>query len=142
MDLLAKPHSKLEVVSIVGMGGIGKTTLARIIYNDSLIDSDFDIRAWVTVSQEYREQEVLKGLLNSLRGLNHELGEESIEKFAENVFKILKDKRYLIIIDDVWEIEPWNRVKSLFSDNNNRSRIILTTRQPRVAELASRLCDP
>ncbi|KAL2515475.1 Disease resistance RPP8-like protein 3 [Forsythia ovata] len=140
--LLTKSHSKLEVVSIFGIGGIGKTTLARIIYNDSLIASDFDIRVWVTVSQEYREQEVLKGLLNSLRGLNHELGEESIEKLAENVFKILKDKRYLIIIDDVWEIEPWNRVKSLFPDINNRSRIILTTRQPREAELASRLCDP
>ncbi|KAL2515467.1 putative disease resistance RPP8-like protein 4 [Forsythia ovata] len=137
--LLAKPLSILVVVSIVGIGGIGKTTLARTIYNDSLIASDFDIRAWVTVSQEYREQEVLKGLLNSLRGLNHESGEESIEKSAENVFKILKDKRYLIILDDVWEIEPWNQVKSLFPDNNNRSRIILTTRRSRVAELASHL---
>ncbi|KAL2515463.1 Disease resistance RPP8-like protein 3 [Forsythia ovata] len=140
--LLASPHSKLVVVSILGRGGIGKTTLAKIIYNDSLIANHFDVRAWVTVSQEYREQEVLKGLLNSLRGLNHESGEETIEKLAENVFKILKDKRYLIIIDDVWEIEPWNRVKSLFPDNNNRSRIILTTLQSRVAELACRLCDP
>ncbi|KAL2492424.1 putative disease resistance protein RDL5 [Abeliophyllum distichum] len=110
------------------MGGIGKTTLAKLTYNDSLIANHFDVRAWVVVSREYREQEVLKGLLNSLRGLNHESGEESIEKLAENVSKFLKDKRYFIVIDDVWTIKTWNRVKSLFPDNNNGSRIILTTR--------------
>ncbi|KAL2515480.1 putative disease resistance protein [Forsythia ovata] len=140
--LLTKPHSELEVVSIVGMGGLGKTTLAKLTYNDSFIANHFDVRAWVVVSQEYREQEVLKGLLNSLRGLNHESGEESIEKLAENVSKILKDKRYLIVIDDVWVMEQLNQVKSLFPDNNNGSRIILTTRNSVVAHRASHLFPP
>ncbi|KAL2492379.1 putative disease resistance RPP8-like protein 4 [Abeliophyllum distichum] len=140
--LLTNSHSELEVVSIVGMGGIGKTTLAKLTYNDSLIANHFDVRAWVVVSREYREQEVLKGLLNSLRGLNHESGEESIEKLAENVSKFLKDKRYLIVIDDVWGMKQLNRVKSLFPDNNNGSRIILTTRISQVANRASLLCPP
>ncbi|KAL2492395.1 Disease resistance protein (CC-NBS-LRR class) family [Abeliophyllum distichum] len=55
--LLTNPHSELVVVSIVGMGGIGKTTLAKLTYNDSLIANHFDVRAWVVVSREYREQE-------------------------------------------------------------------------------------
>ncbi|KAL2515470.1 Disease resistance RPP13-like protein 4 [Forsythia ovata] len=139
--LLASPHSQLVVVSILGRGGIGKTTLAKIIYNDSLIANHFDVRAWVVVSQEYPEQEVLKRLLNSLRGLNHESGEESIEKLAENVSKILEDKRYLIVMDDVWDIEQMNRVKSLFPDNNNGSRIILTTRISEVAKRAMYLYE-
>ncbi|KAL2515576.1 Disease resistance protein RPP13 [Forsythia ovata] len=134
---LASPLSELVVIPIFGMGGLGKTTLAKLTYNDSLIANHFDVRAWVVVSQEYREQEVLKGLLNSLRGLNHESGEESIEKLAGNVLKILNDKRYLIVIDDVWDIEQLNKVKSLFPDNNNGSRIILTTRIYEVARLAS-----
>ncbi|KAL2492354.1 putative disease resistance RPP8-like protein 4 [Abeliophyllum distichum] len=140
--LLTNPHSELVVVSIVGMGGIGKTTLAKLTYNDSLIANHFDVRAWVVVSREYREQEVLKGLLNSLRGLNHESGEESIEKLAENVSKFLRDKRYLIVIDDVWGMKQLNQVKSLFPDNNNGSRIILTTRISQVANRASLPCPP
>ncbi|KAL2543869.1 putative disease resistance RPP8-like protein 4 [Forsythia ovata] len=138
--LLTKPHSELEVVSIFGMGGLGKTTLAKLTYNDSLIANHFDVRAWIVGSQEYRE--VLNGLLNSLGGTNHESGEESIEKLAENVSKILKDKRYLIVMDDVWVIEQLTRVKSLFPDNNNGSRIILTTRIFEVAKRASHLCPP
>ncbi|KAL2515569.1 Disease resistance RPP8-like protein 3 [Forsythia ovata] len=139
--LLTKPHSELEVVSIVGMGGVGKTTVAKLIYNDSLIANHFDVRAWVVVSQDYPDQEVLKGLLNSLRGTNHESGEESIEKLAENVSKILKDKRYLIVMDDVRDIEQLNRVKSFFPDNNNGSWIILTTRISEVAKRASHLYE-
>ncbi|KAL2514996.1 putative disease resistance RPP8-like protein 4 [Forsythia ovata] len=140
--LLITPHSELDVVSIVGMGGIGKTTVAEVIYYNEYFADQFDVRAWVTVSQEYQEQEVLRGLLKSLRGLNHESDEESIEKLAENVSKSLKDKRYLIVIDDVWEIETWNQVKSFIPDNLNGSRIILTTRQPQVARHASRFCRP
>ncbi|KAL2515191.1 putative late blight resistance protein-like protein R1A-10 [Forsythia ovata] len=141
-ELLITPHTELDVISIVGMGGIGKTTVAEGIYYNQYIADQFDVRAWVTVSQEYQEQEVLRGLLNSLRGLNHESDEESIDKLAENVSKCLKDKRYLIVLDDVWEIETWNRVKSLIPDNLNGSRIILTTRLPQVARHASRFCRP
>ncbi|KAL2515012.1 Disease resistance protein RPP13 [Forsythia ovata] len=136
--LLTKPYSKLTVVSIVGMGDIGKTTLAKKFY-DEFTAHRFDVRAWVTVSQEYREQEVLKQLLNSIRGLNYESREESTEKLAENVSKSLKDKRFFIVMDDVWKIKSWNRVKNLFPDSNNGSRIILTTREPRVARHASRV---
>ncbi|KAL2514792.1 putative disease resistance protein RGA3 [Forsythia ovata] len=102
--LLIIPYSKLIVVSIVGMGGIGKTTLVKQIY-DMFTAHHFDIRAWITVSQEYRKKEVLKGLLNSIRGLNHESGKVSIEKLAENVSQSLKDKRFVIVIDDVWKIK-------------------------------------
>lgn len=71
-SLLLQDSSNRELTSIVGMGGIGKTTLARQVFNDSDVVAHFDIRAWVTVSQEYSLRHVILSLLDSAKVLKEE----------------------------------------------------------------------
>ncbi|XP_022843082.1 putative late blight resistance protein homolog R1A-4 [Olea europaea var. sylvestris] len=102
----------------------------------SVIASHFDVRAWATVSQNYHVQEVLSRLLHSIRGFKQESSQDSAEKLAENLYKCLKDKRYLIVLDDVWDGEIVLKVKSLLPHDSNGSRILLTSRLENVAEYA------
>ncbi|KAL0364924.1 UNVERIFIED_CONTAM: putative late blight resistance proteinR1A-4 [Sesamum angustifolium] len=129
---------KLEFIPIHGMGGIGKTTLARNAYDDPLIIEHFDIRAWVTVSQDYSIPEMLFTLVNSIKAFKETFDEakHSYERTAEHVYKNLKGRRYLVVLDDIWSTKAWDDVRRTFPDDNNGSRIILTTRLQDVAAYA------
>ncbi|XP_060210042.1 putative late blight resistance protein homolog R1B-16 [Lycium barbarum] len=129
-DQLTRGERELEVVSIVGMGGIGKTTLATKLYSDPFIMSHFDIRAKATVSQEYCARNVLLALLSSI-------SDEPCDQLADRLQKHLKGKRYLVVIDDIWTTRAWDDIQLCFPDCNNGSRILLTTRNGEVAEYAS-----
>nr|AEW48204.1 disease resistance protein RGH1 [Solanum fernandezianum] len=130
LDQLVRGGRELEVVSIVGMGGIGKTTLAAKLYSDPCIMSRFDIRAKATVSQEYYVRNVLLALLSST-------SDEPDDQLADRLQKHLKGRRYLVVIDDIWTTEAWDDIKLCFPDCINGSRILLTTRNVELAEYAS-----
>nr|XP_018624751.1 putative late blight resistance protein homolog R1B-17 isoform X2 [Nicotiana tomentosiformis] len=130
-DLTRGFSSECKVIPITGMGGIGKTTLAKDVFNDVSIRSHFDVRAWATISQQYDVKEILLSLLRSTMGYTFYMGDEA--DLADMLQKSLKSKRYLIVMDDMWSSKAWDEVKQCFPTQSNGSRILLTTRDTELA---------
>ncbi|OVA18811.1 Disease resistance protein [Macleaya cordata] len=125
------------VVSIVGMGGLGKTTLAKKVYNSSDAKRYFDCFAWVSISQEYTLTKILQDIIECV---TTQYSKEELEKLnQEELGKKLREyllhgnRKYLIVLDDVWDIQAWDCLNTAFPDKKNGSRILLTTRNKNVA---------
>ncbi|KAM3304317.1 putative late blight resistance protein R1B-16 [Capsicum chacoense] len=134
--------SGLDVISIVGMPGLGKTTLANKLFFDQLVVSHFDVRAQCCVSQVYTRKDLLLTILRGVKKdavISDNLPENEL---ADKLRKLLLVQRYLILVDDVWEKIAWDHLKPCFCDANNRSRIIVTTRLGDVAYHAQLVSDP
>ncbi|KAL0356233.1 UNVERIFIED_CONTAM: putative late blight resistance proteinR1A-10 [Sesamum radiatum] len=127
--LITKDYPDRWIIPIVGLGGSGKTTLAKSAFNDPRIVDCFSIRSWFTVSQEYNARKILLGLLGD--GKIEESG-ETLTQLGERLHKKLFGERYLIVLDDLWSAEIWNDLKFFFP-NNRGSRILVTTRLHDVA---------
>ncbi|XP_058215599.1 putative disease resistance protein At1g50180 [Rhododendron vialii] len=141
-DQLTGGSKRLQVVSIVGMAGLGKTTLARKVYNDPLVLYHFYSCAWLFVSQEYRKRELLHRLLSSVMQHTDGIDQMSEEELAQQFYKSLKGRRYLIVMDDIWDVRAWFDFKTCFPNDNSGIRILLTSRNGHVALLAKPNCPP
>ncbi|XP_019191984.1 PREDICTED: putative late blight resistance protein homolog R1B-17 [Ipomoea nil] len=123
---------QLQVISVVGMGGIGKTTLIKKVFEDATIATHFDVRAWATVSQKHNLREMLIQLLGS----NVTNGVDN-NNLANELRKKLMGQRYLIVMDDIWETKAWDDIHGYFPEDFNGSRILLTTRLKQVADYSA-----
>ncbi|XP_042062168.1 putative late blight resistance protein homolog R1A-10 isoform X2 [Salvia splendens] len=138
LDCLTGHPSKLKVFPIIGMAGVGKTTFSNKLYHNPLVVHHFYIRAWVTVSQQYQVRKILLTILNCVANEDSfDLQGRSEEELEEKVYRILKQKRYLLVLDDMWDTKAWDELKRVFPDDKNGSRIILTSRLQEVAVHAS-----
>ncbi|GAU29580.1 hypothetical protein TSUD_153300 [Trifolium subterraneum] len=138
IDWLVKGRDELTVVSVVAMGGQGKTTLAKKVFDSEEVVKRFEYRIWITVSQSYNIEELLRGMLKELckqQNVNppqniHEMTRESL---VDEVRNYLRQKRYVVVFDDVWNSPFWADIKFAMIDKQKGSRILITTRFKDVA---------
>lgn len=146
--LLDTSVPRRRVISVVGMGGLGKTTLATMVYNSSEVEAHFSTCAWITVSQNYRVSELLKNIMKRVMGtLFTREHYENLERMEEDEMKLklydfLKHTRYLIVLDDIWTQEVWEQIKVAFPNSKNGSRVLFTTRLKDVARSADPSVPP
>ncbi|RCV39047.1 hypothetical protein SETIT_8G191900v2 [Setaria italica] len=127
------PKKQGRIVSIVGFGGLGKTTLANVVYKK--IRAQFDCYAFVSVSQTPDLKKLYKCLLYDLgKSINEETLDE--RRLIEALREFLEDKRYFVVVDDVWDISVWKMIRCALPDNDVGYTIITTTRISDVAEQA------
>ncbi|KAF3652920.1 putative late blight resistance protein -like protein R1B-14-like [Capsicum annuum] len=122
------------------MPGSGKTTLAYKVYHDKSVARRFDTRAWCTVGQEYDKRKLLEKVYNQVTGSDSKLS-ENID-VADELRRHLIGKKYLVVLDDLWDTDTWHKLKRPFPLDENGSRIILTTREMEVALDGKRDTDP
>ncbi|PHU19335.1 hypothetical protein BC332_10486 [Capsicum chinense] len=131
-EQLLRGSSELDIISIVGMPGIGKTTLADKIFNDLILTPYFDVHAKCRVTQVYSWKELLLTILNDVLEPADRTEKEDGE-LANELRQVLLTKRFLILIDDVWDKTAWDDLYMCFRDAQSGSRIILTTRLSDIA---------
>ncbi|KAI4968753.1 hypothetical protein ZWY2020_046083 [Hordeum vulgare] len=123
----------LKIISVVGFGGMGKTTLVKTVYEK--IEGDYDCTAFVPVGRKAEAKMVFTNILLNLGMNGSELIMLNEKLLIDKLREFLKNKRYLIVIDDIWDEELWRVIKCAFSSSNNfGSRLITTTRIVSVSE--------
>ncbi|XP_027157291.1 disease resistance protein RPM1-like [Coffea eugenioides] len=137
--LLEGHDHQLKVISVVGMAGLGKTTLVKKVHEDPDVRKNFPVRAWVTVSQTRDFPKLLRDLIWQL----HKELNKSVPQFIEPISTAELKKfvneflqqagRYAIVFDDVWHVEFWNEIKFALPEGNYGNRVMLTTRNADVA---------
>ncbi|KAL0356211.1 UNVERIFIED_CONTAM: Disease resistance RPP8-like protein 3 [Sesamum radiatum] len=133
MDELTRGGSNLQILPIVGMGGIGKTTLAQNVFDHPYIVNHFDIRVWFTISHQYSVREILLKYLSKDKKEEGTTDKSGVAELGERFYKCLFGKRYLIVMDDIWSIKTWEDFMLYFPNFGNGSRILVTTRLLDVA---------
>ncbi|XP_022750732.1 putative disease resistance protein RGA3 [Durio zibethinus] len=137
VDLLLSSDADSWVIPIVGIGGIGKTTLAQLIYNDQSLDGHFDKKIWVSLYDNFNTKKLLSEILECV---TEQRCESSVMSVLQSQFRdSLYGKRYLLVMDDVWNDvqEEWDKVRNLLRCGAEGSKIIVTTRSEEVASAMS-----
>ncbi|KAB2609546.1 disease resistance protein [Pyrus ussuriensis x Pyrus communis] len=135
---LVNKEPRHQVVSIWGMGGLGKTTLAKQIYHHDEVRRHFGSFVWVYISQQSQVRDVWEQLLIKLLSATtvqrEEIAKMTDDEIAKRIYLLQQESRCLVVIDDIWSIETWESLKAAFPLNQRtESRILLTTRVKEVA---------
>nr|UBY07270.1 NBS-LRR disease resistance protein [Dasypyrum villosum] len=126
-------NAHLAVVPIVGMGGLGKTTLAQLIYNQPEIQKHFQLQLWVCVSDTFDVNSVAKSIVEASPKKNYDTDKPPLDRLQ----KLVSGQRYLLVLDDVWnrEVHKWERLKVCLQHGGMGSTVLTTTRDKQVAEI-------
>ncbi|XP_027337674.1 putative disease resistance protein RGA1 [Abrus precatorius] len=136
ISLLRQPHEKqrVSVIAIVGLGGLGKTTLAQLVYNDLEVQNVFEKKMWVCVSDNFDVKTILKKILESVTRRPTADG-SSLDYLQEELREKISGKKYLLVLDDTWNerSDKWAELKKYLMCGAQDSKILVTTRSKKVA---------
>ena len=136
IELLLEPNNEenVSIIPIVGIGGLGKTTVAQFVYNDKNIKEHFELKMWICISDIFDVELIIQKIILAT-------GEEpvvhSMDKLRDQIRKIIDQKKYLLVLDYVWnkDLHIWERLKDLLVGGAKGSKIVITTRERLVAEI-------
>ncbi|BAT88675.1 hypothetical protein LR48_Vigan10g072900 [Vigna angularis] len=125
----------VEVITVLGMGGLGKTTLVQCLYNDCEVQSHFDMTGWACVSDDFDILKVTKKIVESLTSKDCHI--TNLDVLRVELKNNLRDKKFLLVLDDLWneKYNDWHNLIAPFRSGRKGSKIIITTRQQRVAQV-------
>ncbi|PIN02942.1 Apoptotic ATPase [Handroanthus impetiginosus] len=135
---LREEREEPDVISIIGMPGLGKTTLAGKIFRDAYIQYEFHTRIWVYVSQEFTSKDVFLDILRQLITVTEDMRRLSDEEIAKLVSDHLETDKFLVVMDDVWADADWDKLKIAFPRGNKMGKVLITSRNEEVARYANR----
>ncbi|XP_021300772.1 putative disease resistance RPP13-like protein 2 [Herrania umbratica] len=122
---ILNPHILLFLISIKGSVGSGRTTLLWPIYNAKDVKQHFQCRAWVHVPQQFNETDILTNILEQVASVKLEK-KQTVELLRKRLHNFLAQKRYLVVLNDVWTSKIWDNLKLSLPNSLNGSRVILT----------------
>ncbi|XP_059450839.1 putative disease resistance protein RGA1 [Corylus avellana] len=128
-------EENVSIIPIVGIGGLGKTTLAKYVFNDEQVQRHFDLKVWVCVSDPFNVKTIVQKLIESATKKRPESFE--MDPLQSELRVIIGGKRFLLILDDVWNEnrDRWLNLKTLLVGGLRGSKVLITTRSAKVAKI-------
>ncbi|KAL3330764.1 hypothetical protein AABB24_034537 [Solanum stoloniferum] len=130
----------LSVLPILGMGGLGKTTLAQMVFNDQRVTEHFHFKIWICVSEDFDEKRLIKAIAESIEG-RPLLGEMDLAPLQKKLQELLNGKRYLLVLDDVWneDQQKWDNLRAVLKVGASGASVLTTTRLEKVGSIMGTL---
>lgn len=135
VKLLLHDDDGIIAIPVLGMGGLGKTTLVQLVYNDARVETHFKIRVWVCVSEEFKLKRLVRAIIESATG--EVCGLTELDPLQRCLREILEGKNFLLVLDDVWHNQEsvWEPLKQILMRGAQGSAVIVTTRMEKVASM-------
>ncbi|KAK3030307.1 hypothetical protein RJ639_039310 [Escallonia herrerae] len=132
---------RFRVIPIVGMGGVGKTTLVQQIYNDEEVKNSFDLKAWICVSDDFDELAITERIYKAISSQNAEF--KDLDIVQVKLREIISNRKFLLVLDDVWNENygKWDVLSRPFQAGAPGSTVIVTTRNVSVASIMRSVPD-
>ncbi|XP_065617264.1 putative disease resistance protein RGA3 [Quercus suber] len=132
-------QDNLAIYAVWGMGGLGKTTLAQLVYNDVRVERHFEMRIWVCVSDDFHIRRLVGAIIESIDGNACSLSE--LDSQQQRLQDKLRGRRFLLVLDDVWNEyhDKWDGLKAALRCGAKGSMVIVTTRIEKVALMMATL---